>query len=74
MTWEISAAANAVIGIAYLVIAYIILGGLIRTNQLTSNKLGLATGLIFLTCGVHHGTPRVPHADPGLRHPRSAGA
>jgi hypothetical protein len=56
MTWEISAAANAVIGIAYLVIAYIILGGLIRTNQLTSNKLGLATGLIFLTCGVHHGT------------------
>jgi hypothetical protein len=56
MTWEISAGANAVIGIAYLVIAYIILGGLIRTNQLTSNKLGLATGLIFLTCGVHHGT------------------
>jgi hypothetical protein len=56
MTWEISAAANAVIGIAYLIIAYIILGGLIRTNQLTSNKLGLATGLIFLTCGVHHGT------------------
>jgi hypothetical protein len=56
MTWEISAAANAVIGIAYLVIAYIILGGLMRTHQLTSNKLGLATGLIFLTCGVHHGT------------------
>ena len=56
MTWEISAAANAVIGIAYLVIAYIIIGGLVRTNQLTSNKLGLATGLIFLTCGVHHGT------------------
>jgi hypothetical protein len=56
MTWEISAAANAVIGIAYLAIAYIILGGLIRTNQLISNKLGLATGLIFLTCGVHHGT------------------
>jgi hypothetical protein len=40
MTWEISAAANAVIGIAYLVIAYIILGGLNRTNQLTTNKLG----------------------------------
>ena len=56
MTWEVSAAANAVIGIAYLAIAYIIIGGLVRTNQLTSNKLGLATGLIFLTCGVHHGT------------------
>jgi hypothetical protein len=34
MTWQVSAAANGVIGIAYLVIAYIILGGLIRTNQL----------------------------------------
>jgi hypothetical protein len=56
MAWQISAAANAVIGIAYLVIAYIIIGGLVRTNQLTTNKLGLATGLIFLTCGVHHGT------------------
>ena len=56
MTWQISAAANGVIGVAYLVIAYIILGGLIRTNQLTTNKLGLATGLIFLTCGFHHGT------------------
>jgi hypothetical protein len=56
MTWQISAAANGVIGIAYLVIANIILGGQIRTNQLISNKLGLATGLIFLTCGVHHGT------------------
>ena len=56
MTWEISTAANLVIGIAYLAISYIIIGGLIRTNQLTSNKLGLATGLIFLTCGVHHGT------------------
>jgi hypothetical protein len=56
MTWQISAAANAVIGIAYLTIAYIIIGGLVRTNQLTTNKLGLATGLIFLTCGVHHGT------------------
>ena len=54
MTWQISAAANAVIGIAYLIIAYIIIGGLVRTRQLTTNKLGLATGLIFLTCGVHH--------------------
>ena len=28
MTWQISAAANGVIGVAYPVIAYIILGGL----------------------------------------------
>jgi hypothetical protein len=56
MTWQLSTAANLIIGIAYLAIAYIIIGGLMRTHQLTTNKLGLATGLIFLTCGVHHGT------------------
>jgi hypothetical protein len=27
--------------VAYLIIAYIILGGLFRTNQVTTNKLGL---------------------------------
>lgn len=53
--WHASAAANIVIGIAYLAISYIILSGLARTGQARTNRLGLATGLIFLTCGVHHG-------------------
>jgi hypothetical protein len=55
LTWQISTAANLVIGGAYLAIAYIIFSGLIKTGQLTANRLGLATGLIFLTCGIHHG-------------------
>jgi hypothetical protein len=59
MTWQLSTAANLIIGVAYLAIAYIIVSGLVRTQQLSSNKLGLATGLIFLTCGVHHGTHSV---------------
>lgn len=54
--WQLSTAANLVIGAAYLCIAYIIFSGLFETKQLTSNKLGLATGLIFITCGVHHGS------------------
>jgi hypothetical protein len=33
----------------------VILSGLSATDQLRTNKLGLATGLIFLTCAVHHG-------------------
>jgi hypothetical protein len=59
MTWQLSTGANLVIGIAYLAIAYIIVSGLIRTGQVSTNKLGLATGLIFLTCGIHHGTHAV---------------
>jgi len=59
MTWQISTAANLVIGIAYLCIAWIIISGLLKTNQFTANRLGLATGLIFLTCGIHHGAHSV---------------
>jgi hypothetical protein len=55
LTWQISTAANLVIGLAYLAIAYIIISGLVKTGQVTANRLGLATGLIFLTCGIHHG-------------------
>jgi hypothetical protein len=55
VTWQIATTANLVIGGVYLAIAYIIGTGLIKTGQLTSNRLGLATGLIFLTCGVGHG-------------------
>ena len=47
------------IGAAYLAIAYIILSGLFSTRQVTTNKLGLATGLIFITCGIHHGSHSV---------------
>ena len=56
MTWQLSTAANLVIGAAYLAIAYIIFSGLMRTGQARTNRLGLATALIFLTCGIHHGT------------------
>lgn len=55
MNWEIVTAANIVVGVAYLCISYIIGRGLIATGQLTTNRLGTATALIFLTCGVGHG-------------------
>jgi hypothetical protein len=66
MTWQLSTAANLTIGVAYLAIAYIIISGLSRTQQLSTNKLGLATGLIFVTCGVHHGTHAVHMLLPSL--------
>jgi diguanylate cyclase (GGDEF)-like protein/PAS domain S-box-containing protein len=56
MTWQAVATLNAVIATAYLVIFWLILRGLWRTQQVTTNVLGLATALIFFTCGVHHGS------------------
>jgi len=56
MTWQIGMVANAVIGIAYLLICLAIIVPLAKSNQLRSNPLGAATAAIFLTCAVHHGT------------------
>lgn len=58
-TWEIVTVENIVVAGAYFSISYIILSGLAKTGQMRTNKLGLATGLIFMTCGVHHGAHSV---------------
>ena len=57
--WQLAAAANFVVSIAYLLIMVAILGPLIRTKQLRSNVLGVATAAIFFTCAVHHGSHSV---------------
>jgi signal transduction histidine kinase len=64
--WQVLTVENLAVAFAYFGIAYIILKGLIGTGQLRTNKLGLATGLIFLTCGVHHGTHAVHMLIPSL--------
>ncbi len=56
MSWQIVATLNAVIATAYLVIFWLIVRGLWRTQQVSTNVLGSATALIFFTCGVHHGS------------------
>ena len=59
MWWQIGAAANAVIAVAYVAISLAILVPLVRSGQLRANKLGAATSMIFFTCAVHHGTHTV---------------
>src|SRR3712207_2581663 len=54
--WQVTAAANGVIMVAYSLIAATILRALVRTGQLRTNLLGAATAMIFFTCAVHHGS------------------
>ncbi|HWL37693.1 MAG TPA: hypothetical protein VNQ77_16015 [Frankiaceae bacterium] len=54
--WQVTAAANGVIMVAYSLIAAAILRALIRTGQVRTNLLGGATAMIFFTCAVHHGS------------------
>jgi hypothetical protein len=55
MSWQIGAAANAIVALAYLAIAWAIIAPLMRTGQVRQNRLGVATSAIFLTCAIHHG-------------------
>lgn len=54
--WHFGAAMNTVVLVAYLAISFHILKGVFRSGGLRSNPLALATGLIFFTCAVHHGS------------------
>jgi hypothetical protein len=53
--WRIGLGANAVLAVAYLMIAWAIVKPLVQHRQLRANPLGAATAAIFLTCAVHHG-------------------
>ena len=55
MGWELAAGLNGVIALAYVAISSLILLGLLRTRQVTSNPLAIATAAIFTTCAMHHG-------------------
>lgn len=54
MSWQLVVALNMIIAVCYVVIASLILMGLARTRQLRTNRLALATAMIFATCALHH--------------------
>jgi signal transduction histidine kinase len=58
-SWQLGATANLVVAVSYFLICWAILHPLVEAGQLRSNKLGLATAMIFFSCGVHHGTHSV---------------
>lgn len=62
--WQLTAAANGVILIAYSLISATILRALVRTRQVRDNLLGTATAAIFFTCAVHHGAHTVHMLSP----------
>ncbi|MFL6059735.1 MAG: hypothetical protein ACJ72E_00790 [Marmoricola sp.] len=55
-SWQVGLVGNAIIALAYLLITLAIVVPLARSHQLRTNPLGAATGAIFFTCAVHHGT------------------
>jgi len=53
--WVVAAAANVIIFVAYLAIAFVVFRGVHRGALWRSNPLAVATGFIFLSCGIGHG-------------------
>jgi len=65
-SWSVGASCNAVIMLAYLLIALAIVVPLARSGQLRTNPLGAATAAIFFTCAVHHGSHAIHMVLPSL--------
>ena len=65
-SWSVGATCNAVIMLAYLLIALAIVVPLARSQQLRTNPLGAATAAIFFTCAVHHGSHAIHMVLPSL--------
>ena len=54
MSWQLVMVANALAAAAYAVIAYLILSALVSSAQLRTNRLAVATALIFVTGAGYH--------------------
>jgi PAS domain S-box-containing protein len=53
--WQLEAAADVTISVAYFAVSILILVPLVRLHQLWVNKLATATATIFFSCAVGHG-------------------
>jgi succinate dehydrogenase/fumarate reductase cytochrome b subunit len=65
-SWSVGLVCNAVIMLAYFLIALAIVVPLSRSHQLRTNPLGAATAAIFFTCAVHHGAHSIHMLLPSL--------
>jgi signal transduction histidine kinase len=65
-SWEVGTVSNAFIMAAYLGICLAIVVPLAKSHQLRTNPLGAATGAIFFTCAVHHGSHAIHMLLPSL--------
>lgn len=54
MGWQAAVVLNGLIAACYVAISLLIAQGLLRTRQVTSNPLAVATAAIFLSCAAHH--------------------
>jgi hypothetical protein len=52
--WMIGLVTNAVAGLAFLAVAVVLLVNAIRTKHVRNNPLGVATVVLYLTCGGGH--------------------
>jgi hypothetical protein len=73
VSWQLVLAASAVTAAAYATIAYLIVSGLVASEQLRTNRLAVATGLIFITAAVHHGLDAIQLLLPSLGVDKSHG-
>jgi hypothetical protein len=53
-SWWIGVTTNAIIALAFLAVAVVLAVGAIRTGHVRNNPLGVATVILYITCGGGH--------------------
>ncbi len=71
--WQVAAAANVVVTVAYVAISVAIARPLLREGQLGPNRLGTATAAIFFTCAVGHAAHAIHLIGPSVGIEEAAG-
>lgn len=54
MLWQLGLAMNAIISVAFLGVAVMLLTNAIKTKHVRNNPLGVATTVLYITCGGGH--------------------
>lgn len=71
--WWIGLAANAVISVAFLAVAAVLLTNAVKTHHVRNNPLGVATTILYITCGGGHVVHTLQLLDVPLGYATAAG-
>ena len=72
-TWWIGLGANAVIAVAFTAVAVVLLINAVKTKHVRNNPLGVATVVLYLTCGGGHAVHTLQLLDVPLGRATAAG-
>jgi hypothetical protein len=73
MWWQLGLAMNAITAVAFLAVAWVLLVNAVKTHHVRNNPLGVATVILYITCGGGHVVHTLQLLDVPLGYASAAG-